>query len=96
VCQRATLLCAANIIEPEHFSLPPTGDAAPAVADAPPESRDPSLAACDERQQVIDALAQCAGNQSRAAKLLGISRKTLVARLDTFGLPRPRKPTDPS
>jgi two-component system response regulator AtoC len=95
VCQRAMLLCAGDTIEPEHFSLAPaTGDAgatAPAAADAPAEPAEPA----DERQKVIDALAQCAGNQSRAAKLLGISRKTLVARLDAFNLPRPRKPSDP-
>ncbi len=43
-----------------------------------------------ERQRIIDALAQCAGNQTRAAKLLGISRRTLVSRLDEYELPRPR------
>ncbi|MGZ6077258.1 MAG: helix-turn-helix domain-containing protein [Myxococcaceae bacterium] len=34
------------------------------------------------------------GNQSRAARLLGTSRVTLVARLDVHGLPRPRKRLD--
>jgi two-component system response regulator AtoC len=85
VCERALLLCAGELIEPEHFSL------SAAVAEAAPSSAPSS----DEREQVIQALAQCAGNQSRAAKLLGISRKTLVARLDAFGLPRPRKPSRP-
>ena len=32
-----------------------------------------------------------AGNQSKAAEALGISRRTLVSRLSEFGLPRPRK-----
>ena len=45
-----------------------------------------------ERQRIIDALEKCAGNQTRAAKLLGISRNTLLARLDAYNIPRPRKP----
>ncbi len=44
-----------------------------------------------ERQRILDALEQCGGNQTRAARLLGISRNTLLARLDEYGLPRPRK-----
>jgi DNA-binding NtrC family response regulator len=44
-----------------------------------------------EKQRILDALEKCAGNQSRAAKMLGISRGTLLSRLDAFGIPRPRK-----
>jgi DNA-binding NtrC family response regulator len=44
-----------------------------------------------ERQRIIEALDECGGNQSRAAKLLGISRGTLIKRLDKYGIPRPRK-----
>jgi transcriptional regulator of acetoin/glycerol metabolism len=47
----------------------------------------------DERAEVINALAHCAGNQTQAARMLGVSRRTLVKRLETFDLPRPRKPT---
>ncbi|WP_437875397.1 sigma 54-interacting transcriptional regulator [Sorangium sp. So ce513] len=46
-----------------------------------------------ERQRVVEALEQSAGNQTRAAKLLGISLRTLVNRIDQYGIPRPRKRT---
>jgi DNA-binding NtrC family response regulator len=44
-----------------------------------------------EKVAILDAMQRCAGNQSRAAKLLGMSRGTLIAKLDTYGIPRPRK-----
>ncbi|HEX9102023.1 MAG TPA: sigma-54 dependent transcriptional regulator, partial [Polyangia bacterium] len=44
-----------------------------------------------ERQRIVDAFNQCGGNQSRAARLLRISRNTLAARLDEYGIRRPRK-----
>lgn len=44
-----------------------------------------------ERERILDALRTCAGNQTKAAQALGISRRTLLNRLDQFGLPRPRK-----
>lgn len=44
-----------------------------------------------ERQRIVDALRSCGGNQTKAAELLGISRRTLVNRLNQFELPRPRK-----
>lgn len=48
-----------------------------------------------ERRRIEGALAACAGNQTAAAKLLGISRRTLVTRLGDLGLPRPRAPRTP-
>ncbi len=44
-----------------------------------------------ERRRIAEALTRCAGNQSEAARMLGISRRTLLNRLDAYGLPRPRK-----
>jgi transcriptional regulator with PAS, ATPase and Fis domain len=44
-----------------------------------------------QHMNILEALQICAGNQTRAAKLLGISRRTLVNRLNEYSLPRPRK-----
>ena len=44
-----------------------------------------------ERERILAALDECGGNQSRAAEKLQISRKTLLRRLDRYGVPRPRK-----
>jgi DNA-binding NtrC family response regulator len=72
---------------------PPPPSTAPPGADATvPSQRVPSFSPpSDERERIIAALDQCAGNQTSAARLLGMSRGTLVQRLDQYGLPRPRK-----
>lgn len=44
-----------------------------------------------DRRRILHALEQCGGNQTRAAKLLGVSRGTLVNRLNAMNAPRPRK-----
>jgi DNA-binding NtrC family response regulator len=43
------------------------------------------------RRRILDALADAAGNQTRAARALGISRFQLMRRLEALGIPRPRK-----
>jgi DNA-binding NtrC family response regulator len=43
------------------------------------------------RRRMIEALERTAGNQTEAARLLGISRRTLMNRMDRFGISRPRK-----
>jgi DNA-binding NtrC family response regulator len=64
------------------------GTAASAPADRPLTPEQDS-----ERQKIVEALEQCVGNQTRAAKQLGISLRTLVNRLNKYRIPRPR--TDP-
>jgi len=63
----------------------------PAAETSQPGLAPSSTSPPDERQRIIDALAACAGNQSRAAKMLGIPRRTFVARLDQYKIPRPKK-----
>jgi two-component system, NtrC family, response regulator AtoC len=63
---------------------------------APTPPRTAPMAAVDpdapnERQRVLDALEACAGNQTHAAKLLGVSRRTLINKMEKFAVPRPRK-----
>jgi len=91
--ERAVLLAGGGAVDVEHLPLekmsavwlaPP----APAPAPAPAPEGDRASA---ERQRIADALQRCAGNQTQAARLLGISRRTLLYKLDAHGLPRPQK-----
>lgn len=66
----------------------------PALASSGERSHDASEPLGDgldvERERIARALRECGGNQTRAAAMLGISRRTLVYKLDVVGLPRPR------
>ena len=80
---QAVVECDTDALQPEHLAL----GVSDAVASAPAGDG-------DERRAILDALLRCAGNQSQAAKLLGISRRTLVTRLELYRIPRPRdRPT---
>jgi two-component system response regulator AtoC len=46
-----------------------------------------------ERARIVDALERCDWNQTVAAKMLGVSRRTLVSRLSEYGLTRKRSPS---
>jgi DNA-binding NtrC family response regulator len=77
------------------LASPPTpSTAAPLAAGSPSELR--SGIASYERERIMAALAECAGNQSEAARRLGIPRRTLVKRLGEYQVPRPRKRRAPS
>ena len=52
-----------------------------------PGPEDPRAA---ERKRILDALDQCAGNQTYAARLLGMARSTLALKLTEYNVPRPR------
>jgi len=105
VLERATVFCTGEVLGAAGLSLPdglsaphlPLDAAAPGVpatgasigASIDASSDDPRAL---RRQHIIDALAQAAGNQTRAARALGISRFQLMRRLADYGVPRPRKP----
>jgi two-component system, NtrC family, response regulator AtoC len=90
-----------HLVPPPAPPSAPTREASPREApakDARPATEEPRelrpLAAEYEeveRRGIIEALVAAGGNQSRAAEMLGISRRTLVTRIIEFGLPRPRK-----
>jgi DNA-binding NtrC family response regulator len=99
VIERAVLLSQSDeAIDLEHLPVEKlstpfaqAGAGASAAAAATRPAAPLSTADLAERQRVIDALERCGGNQTQAAKMLGISRGTLLVRLNAFGLPRPRK-----
>ena len=93
--ERAVVLCTDGVIRTEHLPgviigaeepAPEREDAA-SVPLLPVRSELRSI----ERARIIEVLTRCHGNQTQAAKLLGMSRRTLVTRLSQFNLPRPRK-----
>ncbi|HEY0482646.1 MAG TPA: sigma 54-interacting transcriptional regulator [Kofleriaceae bacterium] len=83
---------AESVIEPAHLPFPSAGA-------APPGSRSPPDLHADvaelERRRILETLERTGGNQTQAARLLGISRMTLSQRLDDYGVPRPRKKSGP-
>ena len=106
VIERAVVLARGGEIRIEQLVLgrrgsPARGDAAAAAptaaaaaAAAPATAADSaglSAAEAGERARIVAALAECSGNQTRAAKKLGVSRATLVNKLSIYRIPRPRK-----
>jgi transcriptional regulator with AAA-type ATPase domain/tetratricopeptide (TPR) repeat protein len=84
VIERAVLMSSANEITAEALGLgdatAPPADARAAPAEAP-VSLDDAM-----REHLVEVLSQTSWNISRTAALLGISRNTLRARMDRYGL----------
>jgi len=91
VCERAVLLCAGPEIRAEHLPLDRMSATVRLPAQAGPEAALLAGGEGDERERISHALAVSGGNQAAAADLLGVSRRTLLKRLDQYNLPRPRK-----
>jgi transcriptional regulator with PAS, ATPase and Fis domain len=97
VLERAVVLSrSANSIDVDALMLP-TAPAGKDIRGAPPRARDPRATlppdGPGERERILDALQRSAGNQKEAATVLGISRQTLLRKLDAYGIARPRKRT---
>lgn len=83
VLERAGILATGGIILPEHL---PSGVRGLPSADVPGwEPADDLSVEEAERQAIRRALLETDGNRTRAAKLLGISRRTLLYRLKRYG-----------
>ena len=102
VIERAVVMCTESTILPEH--LPPSLLAAnrfeqgrsaprPETQRQPPTSFQDEMSSV-ERSRILEALERCDGNQSEAARQLGMPRRTLVSRLTALGLTRRRTPSD--
>ncbi len=81
VIHRAVVLCSGNTLLPEHLPL-----RIQATADKKPMVSVPvgTTLAEMERQLVTRTLAFAGGNRTRAAALLGISRRTLYNKIDRY------------
>jgi transcriptional regulator with AAA-type ATPase domain/tetratricopeptide (TPR) repeat protein len=103
VIERAVLMSSTSEITAEALAL---GDApSTAPVSAPPVAADAPVSLDDAmREHLTEVLTQTSWNISRTAALLGISRNTLRARMDKYGLrerdsrsaPRPRPATAPT
>jgi two-component system response regulator AtoC len=99
VMDRAVALAGGHVIGVAHlfFDEPAVSVRSPSfttTAAAPSGDGDlrESLDA-EEKRRILEALAACDGNQTKAAEQLGMPRRTFVARLQQYGLTKPRKPT---
>ncbi len=85
LCERLTVLLPGQEITPHNLPVEfrTKAETMPAVMQLPPEG---VVLADLERNLIQQALARTRGNRSRAARLLGISRDTLLYRLKKFAL----------
>jgi transcriptional regulator with PAS, ATPase and Fis domain len=105
VIERAVVLCDGPELRPEHLVLDSgaqvSAPAAPANAiDHPgaalreranqgaPAHLTPAQQL--ERERIVNALADCTWNQTRAAERLGMARRTLITKMIQYRIPRPQ------
>jgi transcriptional regulator with PAS, ATPase and Fis domain len=88
VLERALILSGGGTIGPQHIQLPEPVLARPGTGGAQAEGQRAGPLHEMERQMLEDALRKSGGNKSKAAKLLGITRRMLYTKLDRYGLAR--------
>ena len=83
--ERATILARGAPLEPAHFALPRAGAAGDLSLemDLPAEGIDLELL---EAHLIRRALVKAGGNKSQAARLLGMTRRTLYSRMEKHGI----------
>src|SRR5262249_36302263 len=96
--ERATVLAAGGPIDVQHL---PELSAGHAHAEGGSRKAEPIEGDLKEelqsieKKRILEALERSAGNQSKPAERLGVSRRTLVKRLDAYNVARPRKQGPP-
>jgi DNA-binding NtrC family response regulator len=90
--QRALVLAVGPLLTVEDFAFSLDDDAEPGAPRSPASASLRDDLRDEERRRILDALEHCQGNQTTAAKQLGIPRRTLVERLRGYGVTRKRKP----
>jgi transcriptional regulator with PAS, ATPase and Fis domain len=96
VMERAVLLSVNGVVLAQHLGLGDVdggaeGPDADAFGGPISASVEHGEAAALERDRILSALWKNGGNQSVTAKQLGISRRTLLKKLDKYGIARPQK-----
>jgi transcriptional regulator with GAF, ATPase, and Fis domain len=87
--ERASILAGADPIRPEHLSFARPelmSGGASWVPRIPPEGLSLEVL---ERELILQALDLARGNKSQAARLLGLTRRTLYSRMEKHGLRKP-------
>lgn len=83
--ERAAILAELSPLGPEHF--PSLRDSNPGQPVGLPDIPDEGVSMDDlERRYILSALAKAGGNKSRAAGLLGMTRRTLYSRMERHGI----------
>ena len=83
--ERAVILARGGPVGLEHFpELAPARSAGPGGFQLPPDGLDLELLEADLIRQ---ALERTGGNKTRAARLLGMTRRTLYSRMERHGIP---------
>ena len=87
--ERALILAGSDAITTEHLSFVQSAPAAAGptwVPTIPPEGLSLEVL---EKELILQALERAAGNKSAAARLLGLTRRTLYSRMEKHGLRTP-------